>query len=285
MGINFIKQFVAAGLTRTSSSSCRASADDQDIDQGRSASRCSASSTPRTGRSTSTTRPTRSSSPEFEKEYKRLPTDVRLAGLRHGAADRRGGAATSKGKIEDKEALRKALKAAKFESLRGTVQVQQATTSDPGLLPARGRQGRARAASSTRRSARCSSDSQDVYVARLQDEVDADRLSSERVEASACAPALKCRVSLRRDDIHVLPPLIVEQLLNGLQFGLMLFLLAAGLTLVFGIMDMINLAHGSLYMIGAYLAATLRRRRPARSWLGVLLAHRRHGAGRHAARE
>ena len=51
--------------------------------------------------------------------------------------------------------------------------------------------------------------------------------------------------------------LIVEQLLNGLQFGLMLFLLAAGLTLVFGIMDLINLAHGSLYMVGAYLAATL----------------------------
>jgi branched-chain amino acid transport system permease protein len=51
--------------------------------------------------------------------------------------------------------------------------------------------------------------------------------------------------------------LFVEQALNGLQFGLMLFLLAAGLTLVFGIMDMINLAHGSLYMIGAYLAATV----------------------------
>ena len=51
--------------------------------------------------------------------------------------------------------------------------------------------------------------------------------------------------------------LLLEQSLNGLQFGLMLFLLAAGLTLVFGIMDMINLAHGSLYMIGAYLMATL----------------------------
>ena len=50
--------------------------------------------------------------------------------------------------------------------------------------------------------------------------------------------------------------LIVEQGLNGLQFGLMLFLLAAGLTLVFGIMDMINLAHGSLYMLGAFLAST-----------------------------
>ena len=51
--------------------------------------------------------------------------------------------------------------------------------------------------------------------------------------------------------------LVLEQSLNGLQFGLMLFLLAAGLTLVFGIMDMINLAHGSIYMIGAFLAATL----------------------------
>ena len=51
--------------------------------------------------------------------------------------------------------------------------------------------------------------------------------------------------------------LVTEQLLNGLQFGLMLFLLAAGLTLVFGIMDMINLAHGSLYMVGAYLAASI----------------------------
>ena len=50
--------------------------------------------------------------------------------------------------------------------------------------------------------------------------------------------------------------LFLEQCLNGLQVGLLLFLLAAGLTLVFGIMDLVNLAHGSLYMIGAYLAAT-----------------------------
>src|SRR5262245_1964307 len=50
--------------------------------------------------------------------------------------------------------------------------------------------------------------------------------------------------------------LVLEQCLNGLQFGLLLFLLAAGLTLVFGIMDLVNLAHGSLYMVGAYFAAT-----------------------------
>src|SRR5437764_11842635 len=51
--------------------------------------------------------------------------------------------------------------------------------------------------------------------------------------------------------------LFIEQALNGLQYGLMLFLLAAGLTIVFGVMDMINLAHGSLYMIGAFVAAWL----------------------------
>ncbi len=48
----------------------------------------------------------------------------------------------------------------------------------------------------------------------------------------------------------------IEQCLNGVQLGMLLFLLAAGLTLVFGIMDLVNLAHGSLYMIGAYFAAT-----------------------------
>ena len=51
--------------------------------------------------------------------------------------------------------------------------------------------------------------------------------------------------------------LLLEQLLNGLQFGVMLFLMAAGLTLIFGVMGLINLAHGSLYMIGAFAAATV----------------------------
>jgi branched-chain amino acid transport system permease protein len=49
--------------------------------------------------------------------------------------------------------------------------------------------------------------------------------------------------------------LLLIQLLNGLQYGVLLFLLAAGLTLVFGIMSFVNLAHGSLYMVGAYAAA------------------------------
>ena len=48
----------------------------------------------------------------------------------------------------------------------------------------------------------------------------------------------------------------LEQCLNGVQLGMLLFLVAAGLTLIFGIMDLVNLAHGSLYMLGAYFAAT-----------------------------
>ncbi len=62
--------------------------------------------------------------------------------------------------------------------------------------------------------------------------------------------------------------LVLEQALNGLQFGLMLFLLAAGLTLVFGIMDCINLAHGSLYMVGAYFVAAAAQAADS-FWIGL----------------
>lgn len=51
--------------------------------------------------------------------------------------------------------------------------------------------------------------------------------------------------------------LFLEQLLNGVQLGLMLFLMAAGLTLVFGVMGLINLAHGVLFMLGAFAAAVV----------------------------
>jgi branched-chain amino acid transport system permease protein len=64
--------------------------------------------------------------------------------------------------------------------------------------------------------------------------------------------------------------LVLEQTLNGLQLGVMLFLMAAGLTLVFGIMNLVNLAHGSFYMVGAYLATYFTQ--VTGSWmLGVLL--------------
>src|ERR671925_1706362 len=60
--------------------------------------------------------------------------------------------------------------------------------------------------------------------------------------------------------------LVFEQLLNGLQFGVTLFLMAAGLTLVLGIMNLVNLAHGSLYMVGAYLTLA------AAQWTGSYVA-------------
>ena len=61
------------------------------------------------------------------------------------------------------------------------------------------------------------------------------------------------------------PQLVLVQGLNGVQLGVMLFLMAAGLTLVFGIMNLVNLAHGSLYMVGAYLAAAFQE------WTGSFL--------------
>ncbi len=69
-------------------------------------------------------------------------------------------------------------------------------------------------------------------------------------------PSRKGRGSIARSrHLFASMILLIEQLLNGAQFGVMLFLMAAGLTLIFGIMNLINLAHGSLYMIGAYIAA------------------------------
>ena len=53
---------------------------------------------------------------------------------------------------------------------------------------------------------------------------------------------------------HMPTTLLVVQILNGLQLGVILFLIAAGLTLVFGVMNFVNLAHGVQYMLGAYLA-------------------------------
>ncbi len=62
--------------------------------------------------------------------------------------------------------------------------------------------------------------------------------------------------------------LIIEQVLNGLQFGVMLFLMASGLTLVFGVMGLINLAHGSLYMVGAFACAAVAAATGS-YWLGL----------------
>src|SRR5438067_11755994 len=61
------------------------------------------------------------------------------------------------------------------------------------------------------------------------------------------------------------------QALNGVAYGLLIFLLAAGLTLIFGMLDVINLAHGSFYMIGAYVGLSVLRR-TQNFWLALILA-------------
>jgi len=61
------------------------------------------------------------------------------------------------------------------------------------------------------------------------------------------------------------------QVLNGVQYGLLLFLVASGLTLIFGIMGIINLAHGSFYMLGAYLAFAFAEL-SGNLWLAILIA-------------
>src|SRR5471032_497627 len=66
------------------------------------------------------------------------------------------------------------------------------------------------------------------------------------------------------------PVIFLIQVLNGVQYGLLLFLLASGLTLIFGIMGIINLAHGSFYMIGAYLAFSLSELTGS-LWLAMLI--------------
>jgi branched-chain amino acid transport system permease protein len=65
--------------------------------------------------------------------------------------------------------------------------------------------------------------------------------------------------------------LLAEQLFNGFQLGIILFLMAAGLTLIFGIMDLVNLAHGTLYMFGAFFAATVAAWTGSFTW-AILLA-------------
>ena len=71
------------------------------------------------------------------------------------------------------------------------------------------------------------------------------------------------------DRVAVSAALLIEQVLNGLQFGVMLFLMAAGLTLIFGVMGLINLAHGSLYMVGAFACAAVAAATGS-FWLGLM---------------
>src|SRR5437867_11694583 len=63
----------------------------------------------------------------------------------------------------------------------------------------------------------------------------------------------------------------IQQALNGLSFGALLFILASGLSLVFGMMDVVNLAHGAFYMLGAYVALSVVQSTGS-FWLAMLAA-------------
>jgi len=69
----------------------------------------------------------------------------------------------------------------------------------------------------------------------------------------------------------VSPELVFQQALNGLSFGALLFILASGLSLVFGMMDVVNLAHGAFYMLGAYVALSVVQSTGS-FWLAMLMA-------------
>src|SRR5438270_13626605 len=65
--------------------------------------------------------------------------------------------------------------------------------------------------------------------------------------------------------------LVFQQALNGLSFGALLFILASGLSLIFGMMDVVNLAHGAFYMLGAYITLTVVQR-TGQFWFALVLA-------------
>ena len=150
------------------------------------------------------------------------------------------------------------------------VRAQQGAQPDPRHLPAQGRgqgeQGDRRRGQEPHRSAA----RLQALIARLgvrmiaiadacrrridvgaRDRADATAKSVAMARmARACLHARDCVAPM---DIYT----FLIQLLNGVQYGLLLFLVASGLTLIFGIMGIINLAHGSFYMVGAYMAFTL----------------------------
>ena len=78
------------------------------------------------------------------------------------------------------------------------------------------------------------------------------------------------------------PQFLAEQVLNSLQFSMLLFLLAIGLSVVFGLMDYLNLSHGTIYMFAAYVAFSITQLGGS-FWIALALAPCAAAAGRHAA--
>ena len=172
------------------------------------------------------------------------------------------------------------MRKADYKSTRGTYKYNVEPFPDPELLPAQGRAGPGRRVRDADPAYRLR-EPQGRLCRRVPDEV----VDGPAVAAIAGARARAAPLFLSTGTrVTMTPALVLEQTLNGLQYGVMLFLMAAGLTLVFGIMNLVNLAHGSLYMVGAYLATAFAQ------WTGSFVLRRRAGpagdaAGRHRGRD
>src|SRR5262249_33239440 len=184
----------------------------------------------------------------------------RVPGLRRRAAHRQRRACAQGRRRQPRGAARRDDEGG-FPIAARELQVQHQPLSDPGLLSGQGRQA-------PRRQVRDANRQEGVRELRryarqgLSDEV---RSAGIWRRSSSCGFGLRPsprKLSGRGSRTETTAPpripmsttLLAVQILNGLQLGVLLFLVAAGLTLVFGVMDFINLAHGVQYMLGAYLA-------------------------------
>src|SRR5712692_1830235 len=181
----------------------------------------------------------------------RLPQEVRqdagvlrCAELRRHHADRFGGA-RRQGRSRRQEGHDRGDAQGEFRLHARQVLLQHQPLPDPELLPAQGGCGAGRRGPGDGDPEDGVHQPQGLLHQGMRDEVVAAAALLQRYGGAADrAPFV----------FHMNIVLVLEQTLNGLQLGVMLFLMAAGLTLVFGIMNLVNLAHGSFYMVGAYLA-------------------------------
>jgi hypothetical protein len=190
----------------------------------------------------------------FQAEYGRLPSLYASQGFDTANLIL---SAMAKADVSDKDAFRAALKAADFASVRGKFSLRHQQPPDPGHLRPRGGQGRRRADQQDRRRRLLRTTPTPTRpTARCRPTAPPPRENAPRARRpDGPRPRFTARTRGAYPRTAEQTALLIEQLLNGLQLGVMLFLMAAGLTLVFGVMGLINLAHGSLYMVGAFACA------------------------------
>ena len=209
----------------------------------------------------------------FKAEYNRLPSIYAAQAFDTGSLIV---AAAAKASVKDADAFRAALADGRVRFGARQVQVQHQPPPDPGFLCPRGGQGRRRRAYQQdhrhqlhRPQRRLRQGLQAVGSGFRRIGKPGRRIAAPRRGAASAGSAIASSPATRRYRQIVQTALVIEQLLNGLQFGVMLFLMAAGLTLIFGVMGLINLAHGSFYMIGAFACAAVAAATGS-FWLGLV---------------